>query len=105
MSEYSMVNDNLLSTKVDVGDKDVINFLHQLVWALERMKGREYRTNDYKFKLGVKIVEEVCMYDVFKVDALNEPLYIYGIEVEIDYKNVTNIQIFEDITNKIALDH
>lgn len=104
MSEYSMVNDNLLSTKVEC-DADTIKYLHGLLWTLEKMKGREYRSTDYKLVLGINLVKAIGEHPVIKVADLNKPIYFYGVEVKIDYKNVTNIQIFEDITNKIALDH
>lgn len=65
-----------------------------------------YNANDYKWKIGAVVIDELERQYNNNLFAINidEKKTLYGIDVEIDYLNPYNIQLFEDITNKIAVD-
>ena len=80
---------------------NTLDYLTALYFTLEKME-KNFRPEDYKWKIGVKVLQEAkllppCM-------ELNEKTTLFGIAVEIDYVNPNNVQIFEDITNKIYID-
>ena len=66
-----------------------------------------YNANDYKWRLGSAVIGELeRQYNNFYCFSINtnEKKTLYGIDVEIDYLSPYNIQLFEDITDKIAVD-
>ena len=73
----------------------------QIIYNTLRACRPNYNANDYKWRLGVKVIGE--FYNLFVINT-NEKRTLYGIDVEIDYLNPYNLQLFEDITNKIAVD-
>lgn len=63
-----------------------------------------YNANDYKWRLGAAAIGELeRQYNLFVINT-SEKRTLYGIDVDVDYLNPYNIQLFEDITNKIAVD-
>ena len=72
---------------------------------------RECRPNfdasEYKWRLGAAVIGEFKRQFDSNLFIINETekRTLYGIDVEIDYLNPYNIQLFEDITNKIAVEY
>lgn len=67
-----------------------------------------YNANDYKWILGVAVLRELeRQYDLYVINTSDKRTLkrtLYGIDVDIDHLNPYNLQLFEDITNKIAVD-
>ena len=92
----------------------------QLLYHTLRECRPNYNANDYKWRLGTAVIAAFerqynnfnnalainrealsSLRDLYNTD---EKRKLYGIDVEIDYCNPYNLQLFEDITNKIAVD-
>lgn len=65
----------------------------------------DYNKDEYKWRLGVAFINKIeHEFDLFRyVDCTGVKHTLFGIEVEIDYLNPWIVQIFEDITDKIAV--
>lgn len=79
------------------------DYLYALYYTLRVMKGREFNDDDYIWRLGSKVIDKLGLGNIYTILSLNEPKFLYGIKIEIDYINSYNIQLFEDITNKIGI--
>lgn len=86
------INENLFTPK----------FIAILYHTLRQVKGWRYKAEDYKWRLGVAILNEYER-DIIPHNKDVVPT-LYGIEIEIDYHNPYNLQLFEDITDKVALE-
>lgn len=62
-----------------------------------------YNANDYRWRLGVMVIDDIKRDNPFVYNP-TEKRTLYGIVIEVDYQNPYNIQLFEDITNRIAID-
>lgn len=62
-----------------------------------------FNASEYKWRLGAVVIGE--FHNNITVFNPSEKRTLYGIDVEIDYLNPYNIQLFEDITNKIAVEY
>ena len=84
---------------------NTIDYITVLYNTLRETKKENYKPEEYKWRLGFKVIQDIDLFtfNVFKSE--NAPIYLYGIVVEMDYINPSNIQLFEDITNKIAIDY
>lgn len=84
-----------------------IPFTHVLYNTLRACRPN-YNANDYKWRLGTAVIRELeGKYGLFEINTSEERTLkrtLYGIDVEIDHCNPYNLQLFEDITNKIAVD-
>lgn len=77
----------------------------QILYTALRANRPNYNANNYKWRLGaVVICEFESRYNniAYKINT-DEKIKLYGIDVEIDYLNQYNIQLFEDITNNMAV--
>lgn len=79
-----------------------IEYINALYDTLRTLKGREYKAEDYKWKLGAKVIYDIQPHE-FTHKTANEKMTMFGIEVEIDYINPNKLQLFEDITNKVSI--
>lgn len=82
---------------------NIREYLQALYNTLREMKGVSYNYKDYKWLLGAAIIDELKLSNFHTVIETVEPIFLFGIEIEIDIKNPYNIQLFEDITNKIRI--
>lgn len=82
---------------------DTKEYLQALYYTLRKMKGREYHSDKYKWLLGTETIKELALGTIYTFESFIKPMFLYGIAVEIDYTNPHNIQLFEDITNKIYI--
>lgn len=102
---------NKMSREVKIDYKDSRNvqlykYLETLYHTLRENKHRNlelFNSNKYKWKLGVEIANILNILDN-QVVTQEKTRYLFGIEVEIDYKNPYNVQLYEDITNQIAIE-
>lgn len=84
---------------------EMLKRLKILYYTLREMRGLMYKSQDYKWVLGTKVIQELKLRNRFTiVSEIEEPIYLFDIVVEIDYRNPNNVQLFEDITNKIYID-
>lgn len=83
---------------------DRIDYLKALYSTLRETKKFNYRPEEYKWRLGAELVKELMEGDIYRLECITEPKLLFGIVVEIDYFNPWNVQIFEDITNKIYIE-
>ena len=84
--------------------KDLMQYLYALYSTLRNCR-RDYDASDYKWKIGVNIIVEIEIINTTGYTLLNTATrkQLFGIDVEIDYENADNIQLYEDITKKIAV--
>lgn len=80
---------------------NINEYLKALYIALIATKGNSYNYNDYKWVLGAAILDELKISNFHTIIEPSEPIFLFGIAVEIDCSNPYNVQLFEDITNKI----
>lgn len=91
---------------VKVKYREYMEYLEKLYFTLRDMKAqkREYfNQSEYKWVLGADIIRELGLRDRFIISK-KEPIFLFGIVVEIDYCNIYNVRILEDITNKIYIE-
>lgn len=84
-----------------------IPFIQALYCTLRECR-LNYNANDYKWRLGEAVIADIERQDNIFFNTVannkeNKKRTLYGIDVEIDYCNPYNLQLFEDITNKIAI--
>lgn len=83
---------------------EMLKRLKILYYTLREMRGLSYNSREYKWLLGTKVIQELKLRNRFTiVSEIEEPIYLFDIVVEIDYRNPNNVQLFEDITNKIYI--
>lgn len=103
--------ENKMSREVKIDYKDSRNvslykYLETLYHTLREIKHQNlelFNSNKYKWKLGIEAANilKICNNSI---TIQEKTQYLFGIEVEIDYKNPYNIQLYEDITNEIAIE-
>ena len=87
-------------------DKNLdISFVQMLYFTLRKCRP-DFKPEKYRWRLGTAVVQDLdAIYNYgIATQMLVKPdakLTLYGINVEIDYENPYNLQLFEDITNKI----
>lgn len=110
---YDAINEiNKMTREVKIDHKDLCNvslykYLEMLYHTLRENKHQNlelFNSNKYKWKLGVEIANILNILDN-QVVTQEKTRYLFGIEVEIDYENSYNVQLYEDITNKIVTDY
>lgn len=85
-----------------VGSIAHLQMLFDFAACRSRKLGFPFRKEEYKWILGIKILEELKMKTCeLTVEIPEGPMTLFGIAVEIDHENPNNIQLWEDITNKI----
>lgn len=82
-------------------------FIKILYFTLRQCRPN-YNPKEYKWRMGAKVMYELD--SLYKTGIANSIIFnrdekptLYGIDVEVDYENPDNLQLFEDITNKIAV--
>lgn len=80
----------------------------QILYYALRQCRPNYNANEYKWRIGTAVMYELDSF--YKAGIAYSMIFnreekptLYGIEVEVDYENPDNLQLFEDITNKIAV--
>ena len=81
-----------------------LDYVQMLLCALREARGLSFKPEDYRLILGRKIIEQIeASIPFMQVYPVSEKdITFCGIKVEIDEKNLYNVQIFENITDKIG---
>jgi hypothetical protein len=84
---------------------DITPHFVQVLYSTLRECKPNFRPEEYKWRLGGFVLDSlynmgIASQMLFHKD---EKPTLYGIEIEIDRENPYNLQLFEDITNKIAV--
>lgn len=83
-----------------------LNFIIALYDTL-RTERPDYRRENYKWKIGLYVLNDILSIygQGLNFNDLNrdKPKTLFGIEVEVDTINPYNLQLYEDITNKIGI--
>ena len=90
----------------DSRNVSLYKYLETLYHTLREIKHRNlelFNSNKYKWKLGIEVANilKICNNSI---TIQEKTQYLFGIEVKIDYKNPYNVQLYEDITNQIAIE-
>jgi hypothetical protein len=78
-----------------------------MLYALAQEKAWRYRStfnpDDYKWVLGVKVIHdlEISQHYSYIAKCAYENIVLFGIPVEVDVINPDNVQLWENITDKI----
>ena len=76
--------------------------LYRTLLAMSAQKKELFNLNEYKWILGADVINELDLRDRFIISE-EEPIFLFGIVVEVDYYNIYNMRIFKDITNEIGI--
>lgn len=70
--------------------------------AVLRNNTLHFNRDDYKWVLGIKVVNELeNRNEIYRSAIYPEQPTLFGIVVDVDFKNPDNIQLWENITNKL----
>lgn len=80
----------------------------QILYDTLRQIRPNYDPKEYKWRLGAAVIYDLdSSYKMGIAHSIilkkDEKPTLYGIEIEVDHENPYNLQLFEDITNKIAV--
>ena len=83
------------------GIRHLCMLLDLAVCRTERF-GIPFKREDYKWVLGVKVIQEIENNSYYVMAELpDRPRTLFGVVVEADYANPDNVQLWENITNKV----
>lgn len=79
------------------------SILIQAMYKALRLYKEDFNEDDYFWRIGIKVFNELTpQYRHLLYREEGETPTLYGISVEIDYINIENIRLYEDITYKIG---
>ena len=80
-----------------------LGMLYDLAVCKTESQGIPFKSEEYKWVLGAKVIHELeTNYDIYQVTTdPDTPRSLFGIVVEADIYNPNNIQLWENITNKL----
>lgn len=85
-----------------IGSIKHLNFLFALAQDKSERLGIYFNPDDYKWVLGIHVVSDLEYNNhYYTVSGQDCPRTLFGIVVEIDYHNPDNIQLWENITDKL----
>lgn len=80
----------------------------EVLYSTLRQIRPNYDPKEYKWRLGAAVIYDLD--SLYKMGIAHSMILkkaekptLYGIEIEVDHENPYNLQLFEDITNKIAV--
>ena len=86
---------------------EIFKKLYMLIYDAQNEKchaGKEFERDNYKWCLGAKIAYKICgeaEKDMgtcsFVSDLEKEKMFVYGIEVEVDFRNSERIELWERV--------
>lgn len=77
---------------------DPITYTQALYWALRSTKKFDFNEHDYFWRIGARVLQDLEI----AYPLQNTATTLYGINVEIDFVDLENIRLYEDITFKIG---
>lgn len=84
----------------EIGSMEHLYSLLSLAEYRAEKQGIPFKRDDYKWVLGVKTYFKLKVNDHINI-VYNEPRMLFGILVELDHQNPYNIQLWENITDKL----
>lgn len=95
--------DNIVSDNgYVIGSLEHLMMLLDLANARTERFGIPFRREDYKWVLGVKVIHELENNTYYVMAEFpDRQRTLFGVVVEADYANPNNIQLWENITNKV----
>ena len=85
-----------------IGTIEHLALLYDLAVCRTERLGFSFKGEDYKWILGVKVLQAIEDNTYYIMSEFpNKRRLIFGIEVETDYSNPDNVQLWENITNKL----
>lgn len=84
-----------------VGSIQHLNMLLDLAIGRSEKLGIPFKRENYKWVLGAKILNEIYNYYYYylKLTSNEQLKTLYGIKVDVDYYNDSNVQLWENITD------
>ena len=80
---------------------EIIKKLYMLLYDAQNEKfhaGKEFERDNYKWCLGAKIAYKLYgNAEIFLSDLGKEKMFVYGIEVEVDFHNSERIELWERV--------
>lgn len=90
-------NDSLIT-----GSREHLKTLLDFAICRTEKLGIPFRDEDYKWLLGIKVINDLMMDNVYQISVNPDRMRtLFGIAVEPDFHNPDNIQLWENITNKV----
>lgn len=91
---------------IDTPDQNyAVDYLYKLMILAEARTeklGIPFKREDYKWILGARVINDISISNDLVMTACQDcPRTLYGIVVEADYANPNNVQLWENITNKV----
>lgn len=95
-----------MGMSIDTPDKNyAVDYLYKLMSLAEARTeklGIPFKREDYKWILGVRVINDINISNALVMTACQDcPRTLYGIVVEADHANPNNVQLWENITNKV----
>lgn len=94
--------------KIDFIEPDnnrAIEYLYGLLNLAEMRTeklGIPFKREDYKWVLGARVITDIDMDTNFQRSLYpDQPRTLFGVVVEADFHNPDNVQLWENITNKV----
>lgn len=85
-----------------VGSIGHLGMLLDLAVCRTERLGIPFNREDYKWILGVNVIQELATNTHYEMAEFPDRLRtLFGVVVEADYANPNNIQLWENITNKV----
>ena len=84
-----------------VGSVEHLNLLYVLSQDRTERLGINFNLADYKWVLGMNVIRDIEYNNHYIVSGQDCPRTLFGIVIEIDYHNPDNVQLWENITNKL----
>lgn len=86
-----------------IGSIGHLNLLYVLAQERGERERHSFNSDDYKWILGIKVICDLDMMHHYSycTENIGEPKTLFGIKVDIDYQNPYNVQLWENITNKL----
>lgn len=85
-----------------IGSIGHLGMLLDLAMCRTERLGVPFKREEYKWILGVKVIQELETNTHYVMAEFpNKSRTLFGVVVEADYANPNNIQLWENITNKV----
>lgn len=85
-----------------IGTMEHLMRLRALAESRTEMQGIAFNPDDYKWVLGVKVINSIENKSYYVMAEFpDRPRTLFGIVVDRDFHNPDNVQLWENITNKV----
>ena len=85
-----------------IGSLKHLQLLRLLAQERTERARQPFNEEDYIWRLGAKVIQNIELStEYIMAEFPDRPRTLFGIVVELDYRNPYNVQLWENITNKI----